>query len=94
VRFWRDRALVRGDPELEPLWWGLHAGIIGALAGGVFDHYFFNLAFHHSVTLFWLVIALATVSTTIIRARVERRHGDELPGDPVGSLAGGQKARA
>jgi hypothetical protein len=55
---------------LEPLWWGLHAGIIGALVGGVFDHYFFNLDFHHSVTLFWLVIALATAATTVISARV------------------------
>ncbi len=71
ARFWRTRALAAADPELEPLWWGLHAGIVGALVGGVFDHYFFNLDFHHSVTLFWLVVGLATAATEIIRRRTE-----------------------
>jgi len=70
VRFLRNRSVAARDPELEPLWWGLHAGILGALVGGIFDHYFFNLDFHHSVTLFWLVIGLATAATSIITARV------------------------
>jgi len=67
ARFWRTRALASADPKLEPLWWGLHTGIAGALAGGIFDHYFFNLDFHHSVTLFWLVVGLATAATEMIR---------------------------
>ena len=77
ARFWRTRTLARADgalqaaevPEVEPLWWGLHAGLIGTLVGGIFDHYFFNLDFHHSVTLFWLVVGLATAATEIIRQR-------------------------
>jgi len=82
VRFWRTRALVAAvgapseagneNPELEPLesiWWGLHAGLIGALVGGVFDHYFFNPDFPHSVTLFWLLVGLATAATEIIHRR-------------------------
>jgi O-antigen ligase len=56
-------------PDLEPLWWGLHTGLIGALGGGVFDHYFFNPDFHHSVTLFWLMVGLATAATEIVRRR-------------------------
>ena len=72
ARFWRTRSLAAVDPELEPLWWGLHAGLIGALVGGVVDHYFFNLDFHHSVTLFWLVVGLATAATDIIRRRGEQ----------------------
>ncbi len=68
VRFWRTRDLAADMPELEPLWWGLHAGLIGALVGGIVDHYFFNLDFHHSVTLFWLVVGLATAATEIIQA--------------------------
>ena len=59
-------------PELEPLWWGLHAGLIGALVGGVVDHYFFNPDFHHSVTLFWLMVGLATAATEIIRGQGDR----------------------
>jgi len=42
------------------------------LGGGVFDHYFFNPDFHHSVTLFWLMVGLATAATEIVR-----RHGDK-----------------
>lgn len=65
VRFWRTRHLVRGNERLEPLWWGLHASVVGALVGGIFDHYFFNLDFHHSATLFWLIVGLATAATEI-----------------------------
>lgn len=72
ARFWRTRSLAIGD-GLEPLWWGLHAGVIGALVGGVFDHYFFNLDFHHSVTLFWLLIGLATATTELIHRRSSGR---------------------
>jgi O-antigen ligase len=60
-------------PALEPLWWGLHAGVMGALVGGIADHYFFNPDFHHSVTLFWLVVGLATAATEIVRERRANR---------------------
>ena len=79
ARFWRTRALALADPELEPLFWGLHAGIVGALVGGIFDHYFFNLNFHHSVTLFWLVVGLATAATEMIRQGERTTAG---PGSP------------
>ena len=68
--FWRNRDLVAADPELESIWWGLNAAIVGALVGGIVDHYFFNLDFHHSVTLFWLVIGLAAAATRIIQGRI------------------------
>jgi hypothetical protein len=58
---------------LEPIWWGLHAALLGALVGGVFDHYFFNLDFHPSVTFFWLYLGLATVSTRLISASNETK---------------------
>jgi O-antigen ligase len=67
VRFYRTRRLARACPDLEPLFWGLHSSVIGALAGGVFDHYFFNLDFHHSVTLFWLMVGLASAAVELIR---------------------------
>ena len=58
------------DRGLEPIWWGLHAAMLGGLIGGVFDHYFFNLDFHHSVTLFWLFVGLAAVSTRLFHNQV------------------------
>jgi hypothetical protein len=46
--------------------------LIGAMIGGIFDHYFFNLDFHHSVTLFWLYVGLAAVTTRLAKTdRVE-----------------------
>ncbi|HDQ72137.1 MAG TPA: O-antigen ligase domain-containing protein [Chloroflexi bacterium] len=73
VDFWRTRArarardLVAPTSQLESLWWGLHTGIVGALVGGVFDHYFLNMDFHHSVTLFWLIFGLAAVATRLVK---------------------------
>ena len=67
VRFWRTRSQATTNPDIEPLWWGLHAAILGALVSGIVDHYIFNLDFHYSVTLFWLVVGLATAATEIIR---------------------------
>jgi hypothetical protein len=56
---------VRLSPRLEALWWGLHAALAGALVGGIFDHYFFNLDFHHSVVFFWLFVGLAASATRL-----------------------------
>ena len=66
ARFWRSRDPAAADLELEPLFWGLHTGLVGALVGGLVDHYFFNLDFHHSVTLFWLVMGLATAAVEMV----------------------------
>jgi O-antigen ligase len=49
------------DPTMEGVLLGLTAALVGALAAGVLDHYFFNLQFPHTVTLFWLMMALAVV---------------------------------
>jgi O-antigen ligase len=60
---------VREASQLEPLWWGLHAAILGALVGGMVDHYFFNLDFHPSVTFFWLYLGLASSATMLIKRK-------------------------
>lgn len=64
-RFFQQRKSVVDVPDLEPLWYGVHAAIVGGVVSGIFDHYFFSLEFHHSVTLFWLVIGLATAATEL-----------------------------
>ena len=58
---------VRDAGRLEPIWWGLHAAILGALVGGLVDHYFFNLDFHPSVAWFWLYLGLAAATTEIVK---------------------------
>ena len=62
---WRARRPARRRPALEPMWWGLHTAIAGALVGGIFDHYFINLDFHHSVAFFWLFVGLAASATRL-----------------------------
>jgi hypothetical protein len=57
--------------RLSPVLLGLTAAISGALVAGMLDHYFFNLAFPHSVALFWLYVGLATVAVRLINARRE-----------------------
>lgn len=44
---------------------GLTGGVIGALAVGLLDHYFFNGEFSHMATLLWLFMALAVVQIRI-----------------------------
>jgi O-antigen ligase len=66
VRFWKNRFTVQVDSELEPLWYGLHTAIIGGVLSGLFDHYFFSLDFHHSVTLFWLVVGMSTAASELV----------------------------
>ncbi len=70
VRFWKRRGNAATAPELASFWYGYHAALIGGLVGGVFDHYFFSLDFHHSVTIFWMFIALATVTTELLDRRL------------------------
>jgi polysaccharide biosynthesis protein PslJ len=82
-RFWRNRAAAQAMPALEPLWYGIHAAIVGGTVSGIFDHYFFSVDFHHSVTLFWLMVGLATAATELVLAS---RH-TALP-EPEPGLAG------
>jgi hypothetical protein len=57
---------VRGTEEgLEAILLGLTAALIGILVGGVFDHYFFNLNFPHSVSIFWLYLGLAMATVRL-----------------------------
>ena len=53
------------DPLLSDLQLGCLASVAGALTAGIFDHYFFNLHFPHTVALFWLFAGLAVVCTRL-----------------------------
>jgi polysaccharide biosynthesis protein PslJ len=54
-------------PDIDPLWLGLHAALVGGLVAGVFDHYLFNINFHHAVTLFWMLVGMAAAATRLGR---------------------------
>ena len=65
--FQRRRAIYT-DPALTPLWLGAHAGLAAALVVGIFDHYFFNLAFQHAGVVFWLFVSLCLSATRLAPA--------------------------
>ncbi len=56
---------VHQQPGLEPVLLGLTASVLGILVGGMLDHYFFNLNFPHSVSVFWIYLGLAMATVRI-----------------------------
>jgi hypothetical protein len=48
---------------------GLSASLVGILFGGILDHYFFNLDFPHSLTMFWLYVGLTMVAVRLSTVR-------------------------
>jgi len=53
---------MEADSDIEPILLGLMMALLGAMVGGIVDHYFFNLDFPHSVSIFWLYVGLAVVA--------------------------------
>ncbi len=51
------------QPQREALLLGLGAAVIGALVGGIFDHYLFNLVYPHMTTMFWLLLGLGMAAS-------------------------------
>ena len=64
-RAWRQVT----DPGLEALLLGLGAALIGALVGGIFDHYLFNLVYPHMSVMLWTYIGLGMTATRLIESR-------------------------
>ncbi|MCX6021234.1 MAG: hypothetical protein NTZ05_05825, partial [Chloroflexi bacterium] len=60
------------DPAVRSLQFGAIGSLAGAMAAGIFDHFFFNMQFPHTVALFWLLAGL-TAAATEIGAPTERQ---------------------
>jgi O-antigen ligase len=56
------------------------AALVAALVAGIFDHYFFNLQFPHTVALFWLLVGL-----TVVGVQLGLRNTQRDPAAPSGS---------
>ena len=66
VYAFRNRKAARADERRDAVWLGLHAALAGALVAGVFDHYLFNMDFHHAVTFFWMMLGMAVAATRLV----------------------------
>jgi hypothetical protein len=60
----RQQTAARAD-GLDGILVGLAASLVGILTGGILDHYFFNLDFPHSLTIFWLYVGLTMVAARL-----------------------------
>jgi hypothetical protein len=60
---WR---LAKHDVELDSIHLGYHAALLTGLVNATGDLYFFRLDFQSSITLFWLVVALALASSRLV----------------------------
>jgi hypothetical protein len=60
-----NRQIFKGNERMDPVWLGLHAAVVGGLVAGIFDHYLFNIDFHHAVTVFWFLVGLAVAATRL-----------------------------
>jgi O-antigen ligase len=81
---WRITRSERAGMESarqEALLLGLLAAITGALVGGIFDHYLFNLVYPHMGVMLWSYLGLGMATV-----RLARREPPRLP-DSAGSTA-------
>jgi polysaccharide biosynthesis protein PslJ len=62
LRSWRA---ARNHPLLSSIHLGYQAALLTALINGVADLYFFRTDFQASITIFWLVVALALASSRL-----------------------------
>ncbi len=63
------------DDRREALLLGLSGALAGVLVSGVLDHYLFNLAYPHMVSLFWIYVGLAVATILLERAEATGRIG-------------------
>ena len=65
---WR---IARKNSQLDSIHLGYHAALLAALINALADLYFFRLDFQASITLFWILIALALASSRLVQTMQE-----------------------
>ena len=71
VMFFRTVRIRMHDLRREALLLGLGGALAGVLVSGLLDHYLFNLAYPHMVSLFWIYVGLAVAAMLMERAAAE-----------------------
>ncbi|MFN8453848.1 MAG: O-antigen ligase family protein [Anaerolineae bacterium] len=68
IIFFTLRRVPIGHPLEAPLL-GYGLAILGALVGGVFDHFYFNLTFIHIAALYWLTLGLGMAAVLVAQPK-------------------------
>lgn len=66
---YRNRHMVFCNDDINDLTLGLIAAIIGALVGGIFDHFYFNIEFQATSLTLWLFIGFFLSAVRLARAQ-------------------------
>jgi O-antigen ligase len=56
---------LRERADLADVWLGLLAGVVGALIGGLFDHFYFNPRYQATSLMFWALVGLLMAATRL-----------------------------
>jgi O-antigen ligase len=59
---------------LEAALLGYGLAILGAMVGGIFDHFYFNLTFIHIAAFYWLAMGLGMAAVLIRRHEARKSH--------------------
>jgi hypothetical protein len=70
----------RPNPRLEALLLGIGAAIAGAMVGGVFDHYLFNLVYPHMAVLCWLYLGMGVRASQLAQRPTAKPAADVIGG--------------
>ncbi|MBA3534624.1 MAG: O-antigen ligase family protein [Ardenticatenales bacterium] len=89
------RRLGRQQPSrAEPLLLGLVSALLGTVFAGIFDHHFFDTAFPHFATLYWLMMGLALAAAHIAtETQAEESETDAPSINPLPLILDGAAVR-
>jgi hypothetical protein len=65
--------------HLEAPLLGYTLAVAGAMVGGIFDHFFFNITFIHLVAVYWLCMGLGVATVQLAKAEMQS------PSSPISS---------
>jgi hypothetical protein len=59
------RVDIDRNDEINDIWLGLFAGVVAAMLGGVFDHFYFNVEFQATSLTVWFYVGLLLAATRL-----------------------------
>jgi O-antigen ligase len=69
-------------PGVEAILLGYTGAVLGALVSGVFDHYWFNMAYPHMTVLLWLYVGMGASAASIAALEAKDSGAVAIRGEP------------
>ncbi|GIK64242.1 MAG: O-antigen polymerase [Chloroflexota bacterium] len=62
---YRHRAEIDQNNKINDIWLGLFAGVVAAMVGGMFDHFYFNIEYQATSLTVWFFVGLLLAATRL-----------------------------